>query len=100
MAIMVGNGANSGGLSPIAPTGIIVNGLMARNGLPGYELQAYLYNLSAHALVAFAGYAMFGGLKLFAAGRASEAEGAIESGGIASDRSSAGTGSRSASSPR
>src|SRR5262245_47179904 len=69
MAIMVGNGANSGALSPIAPTGIIVDGLMARNGLPGLEIQAYLYNLLAHALVAFSGYALFGGLKLFRAGR-------------------------------
>jgi len=69
MAIMVGNGANSGALSPIAPTGIIVDGLMARNGLPGLELQAYVYNLLAHTIVAFAGYALFGGLKLFRAGR-------------------------------
>jgi Na+/H+ antiporter NhaD/arsenite permease-like protein len=37
MSIMVGNGANAGGLSPFAPTGIIVNGLMARNGLAGLE---------------------------------------------------------------
>ena len=65
MAIMVGNGANSGALSPFAPTGIIVNGIMAKNGLPGLELQTYLYNLFAHALVAFTGYALFGGLKLF-----------------------------------
>jgi Na+/H+ antiporter NhaD/arsenite permease-like protein len=65
MAIMVGNGANSGSLSPFAPTGIIVNGLMARNGLTGYELSTYLYNLGAHALVAFSGYFLFGGLKLF-----------------------------------
>ena len=41
-------------LSPFAPTGIIVNGLMARNGLPGYEVQTYVYNLLAHARVAFA----------------------------------------------
>ena len=67
MAIMVGNGANSGSLSPFAPTGIIVNGLMERNGLDGYELSTYLYNLGAHAAVAFAGYFLFGGLKLFAA---------------------------------
>ncbi len=65
MAIMVGNGANSGALSPFAPTGIIVNGIMSRNGLPGFELQTYLYNLAAHALVAFSAYALFGGLKLF-----------------------------------
>jgi Na+/H+ antiporter NhaD/arsenite permease-like protein len=70
MAIMVGNGANSGALSPFAPTGIIVNGLMARNGLTGMEVQTYLYNLGAHALVAFAGYALFGGLKLFGTGHA------------------------------
>ena len=37
MAIMVGNGANAGALSPFAPTGIIVNGLMARTALPGLE---------------------------------------------------------------
>jgi di/tricarboxylate transporter len=72
MAIMVGNGANSGSLSPFAPTGIIVNGLMDRNGLGGYELSTYLYNLSAHALVAFSGYFLFGGLKLFAAGTVTE----------------------------
>jgi Na+/H+ antiporter NhaD/arsenite permease-like protein len=71
MAIMVGNGSNAGALSPFAPTGIIVNGLMTRNGLPGYELQTYLYNLGAHTLVAFTGYALFGGLKLFGTGRAS-----------------------------
>src|SRR5436190_2438716 len=36
MAIMVGNGCNSGSLSPIAPTGIIVTGLMNRIGLGGH----------------------------------------------------------------
>jgi di/tricarboxylate transporter len=66
MAIMVGNGANAGSLSPFAPTGIIVNGLMARIGLPGFEGRTYLYNLGAHAAVAFAGYLLFGGWKLFA----------------------------------
>jgi Na+/H+ antiporter NhaD/arsenite permease-like protein len=70
MAIMVGNGANSGSLSPFAPTGIIVNGIMKQNGLAGYEWQTYLYNLLAHTLVAFAGYALFGGLKLFRTDRA------------------------------
>jgi di/tricarboxylate transporter len=69
MAIMVGNGANSGALSPFAPTGIIVNGLMARNGLPGFELQTYMYNFAAHALIAFTGYALFGGLTLFGRAR-------------------------------
>ena len=70
MAIMVGNGANSGGLSPFAPTGIIVSGLMAKHGMAGYEVQTYLYNLLAHMTVAFGGYFLFGGLKLFATGEA------------------------------
>ena len=83
MAIMVGNGANSGALSPFAPTGIIVNGLMARNGLPGYELQAYGYNLLAHAVVAFGGYALFGGSKLFRAGSGAAVEPAIDGDGSA-----------------
>jgi Na+/H+ antiporter NhaD/arsenite permease-like protein len=65
MAIMVGNGANAGSLSPFAPTGIIVNGLMARINMSGFEMQTYLSNLLAHAFVAFSGYFLFGGLKLF-----------------------------------
>jgi di/tricarboxylate transporter len=73
MAIMVGNGANSGALSPFAPTGIIVNGIMTRNGMAGYEVPTYLYNLFAHAFVAFSGYALFGGLKLFRQGSAASA---------------------------
>ena len=67
MIIMVGNGANAGALSPFAPTGIIVNGLMDKIGLPGHEWHTYYTNLAAHALVAFGGYFLFGGLKLFRA---------------------------------
>jgi di/tricarboxylate transporter len=73
MAIMVGNGANAGSLSGFAPTGIIVNGLMERNGMDGLEAQTYVYNLLAHALVAFGGYFLFGGLKLFAGSGAAPA---------------------------
>jgi Na+/H+ antiporter NhaD/arsenite permease-like protein len=65
MIIMVGNGAQSGALSPFAPTGVIVNGLMIKIGLPGHEWFTYWTNLAAHAAVAFGGYALFGGLKLF-----------------------------------
>lgn len=64
MAIMVGNGANSGSLSPLAPTGIIVGGLMTRIQLPGMELRTWFYNFIAHAIVAFGGYLLFGGWKL------------------------------------
>jgi di/tricarboxylate transporter len=65
MIIMVGNGAQAGSLSPVAPTGIIVNGLMAKIGLGGHEWHNYITNLSAHAFVAFGGYFLFGGLRLF-----------------------------------
>ena len=74
MAIMVGNGCNSGSLSPLAPTGIIVTGLMERIGLPGLELQTWVYNLAAHAIVAFAGYFLFGGLALLKRADRVEAE--------------------------
>jgi di/tricarboxylate transporter len=76
MAIMVGNGCNSGSLSPLAPTGIIVTGLMERIGLPGFELSTWAYNLIAHAIVAFGGYLIFGGAKLLA--RADRVEAAAE----------------------
>ncbi len=67
MAIMVGNGANAGSLSPFAPTGIIAAQLMAKIGLPNLQWESYCTNLAAHAFVAFAGYAIFGGLRLFRA---------------------------------
>jgi di/tricarboxylate transporter len=65
MAIMVGNGAQSGALSPVAPTGLIVNPLMAKIGLDNVELWTYSTNLVAHAVVAFGGYFLLGGWKLF-----------------------------------
>jgi di/tricarboxylate transporter len=82
---MVGNGANAGALSLFAPTGIIVNGLMARIGMPGRELQTYIALVLAHATVAFAGYFMFGGFKLFS-GRADAAAVAAASGGTGEGR--------------
>jgi di/tricarboxylate transporter len=68
MAIMVGNGSQAGALSPIAPTGVIVSKLMKTIGLPGMEVQSWLYNALAHGLVAFAGYFLFGGFKLLRRG--------------------------------
>lgn len=64
MAIMVGNGANSGSLSPLAPTGLIVTGLMQKIGLGGYELYTWGACLLAHFVVGFGGYLLFGGLRL------------------------------------
>lgn len=65
MALMVGNGAQAGALSPFAPTGVIVNGIMERIGLAGMEWTTYLNNLVAHVAVTFIAYALFGGLALF-----------------------------------
>jgi di/tricarboxylate transporter len=65
MALMVGNGAQAGSLSPFAPTGIIVNGLMAKIDLGGHQWPVYWTNLVAHAVLAFGAYFAFGGLRLF-----------------------------------
>ena len=65
MAIIVGNGAQAGALSPFAPTGIIVNGLMDKIGLAGYEWRTFATNFAAHVTVAFIGYFALGGWKLF-----------------------------------
>lgn len=67
MAIMVANGANSASLSPIGPTGIIVNGLMTQMGLPAVPWQNYFIVFAAHLTVAFGGYLLFGGWRFFRA---------------------------------
>ena len=64
MALMVGNGANAGSLSPIAPTGVIVNDVMAGIGLDGFARLTYLNNMAAHVIVAFVAYFLFGGWRL------------------------------------
>jgi Na+/H+ antiporter NhaD/arsenite permease-like protein len=65
MIIMVGNGAQAGALSPFAPTGVIVNGVMERIGLDGVEWQTYVNNLLAHLVITFIAYFAFGGWRLF-----------------------------------
>jgi Na+/H+ antiporter NhaD/arsenite permease-like protein len=65
MAIMVGYGAGASSLSPFAPAGIIVNGVMERIGLDGHEWRTYWTNALAHAVIAIAGYLAFGGWRLF-----------------------------------
>jgi di/tricarboxylate transporter len=65
MTLMVAHGCIAGALSPVAPTGVIANGLMARMGMSGFERQIYLYNLLANTLAAGIGYLAFGGWRLF-----------------------------------
>jgi di/tricarboxylate transporter len=64
-ALMIGNGAQAGALSPFAPTGVIVNGIMERINLDGVEWMTYSNNLLAHVAVTFTAYFAFGGWKLF-----------------------------------
>jgi di/tricarboxylate transporter len=76
MAIMTGNGALAGTLSPFAPTGIVAHGVMRRIGLGGVEWQTFGYNALAHTLVGVGGFLLLGGWKLFradAGGSAAEA---------------------------
>jgi di/tricarboxylate transporter len=68
MAIMTGNGALAGTLSPFAPTGIVAHGVMDRIGLGGVEWQTFAYNAAAHAIVGFGGFFLLGGWKLFRRG--------------------------------
>ncbi len=60
-ALMIGNGANAGNLSPISAVGIIVHTLMIKAGLDGYTLNVWAANFAAHALAAVAAWFLFGG---------------------------------------
>jgi di/tricarboxylate transporter len=65
MTLMVAHGALAGALSPITPTGLIATEQMERIYLVGHEVEAFTLNLFAQAVVALAGYTLFGGLRLF-----------------------------------
>ena len=64
MTVCVCCGANSGALSPIAPTGVIANGLLARIGITGQEWPVFFNNFVAEGFVGLAGYFLLGGYKL------------------------------------
>ena len=85
MTIMAANGAQASSLSPIAPTGIIVSGLMEKIGLPGTEWYCYLMLMVAHVLVGFGGYFALGGWRYFARGQAAPQAAMAASGAPAGD---------------
>lgn len=66
-ALMIGNGANAGNLSPFSAVGVIVADGMARAGLTGHEWPVWAANFSAHALAALAAWMLFGGPQLMRA---------------------------------
>ncbi|MEP7118703.1 MAG: SLC13 family permease [Acidobacteriota bacterium] len=71
-ALMIGNGAQAGALSPFAPTGVIVSGVLTKIGLGGQEWTTYGNNLLAHFVVTFVAYFLLGGWKLFVNHRAGD----------------------------
>ena len=67
-ALMVGNGANAGNLSPISAVGVIVHTAMTKIGLEGNLWSVWSANFTAHALAALLAWALFGGPALLKAG--------------------------------
>ncbi len=70
MTIMVGNAANAGAYSPIAPTGVVANELMIKAGIVGQQWHTFWNTFFAQSFVAFAGYFLLGGTKLLLKGEA------------------------------
>src|SRR5687768_3603269 len=65
MAIMIANGASSGSLSPIAPTGVVVEGITTRDlGLGDVRWAIYWNNFAAHVAIAWTAYLALGGWRL------------------------------------
>lgn len=73
MTLCVCCGANAGALSPLAPTGIIANGILARIGITGQEWRVFSSNFVAEAFVGLGGYFLFGGFRLFRGGGSADA---------------------------
>jgi di/tricarboxylate transporter len=63
-ALMIGNGANAGNLSPFSAVGVIVAEGMLKAGVPGHAWSVWAANFAAHALAALAAWALFGGPQL------------------------------------
>ncbi|MEU0069897.1 SLC13 family permease [Streptomyces sp. NPDC006332] len=68
MGTMVVHGAQAGGFSPISIYGTIVNGIVAREHLPGNELALFLASLFANLVIAAVVFILFGGRALWARG--------------------------------
>jgi di/tricarboxylate transporter len=78
MAIMIANGASSGSLSPISPTGIVVEGITTKDlGLGDVRWQIYFNNLIAHLVIAWTAYLALGGWRLLRRPSASAGQDAV-----------------------
>lgn len=68
MALVVGNGAQAGAMSPIAPTGVIASGIISKMGVQNVGavgVTLWMNMLVTHMAVALLAYFLFGGLKLW-----------------------------------
>ena len=65
MALVVGNGAQAGAMSPLAPNGIVGNSVLADMGITGMGMTLWMNMLIVHVVVAAAAYVLYGGLKLW-----------------------------------
>jgi len=73
-ALMIGNGANAGNLSPFSAVGVIVSSAMTKAGLGGHEWRVWAANFVAHTLAALLAWALFGGPRLLRGGVTLERE--------------------------
>ncbi len=64
MALVVGNGAQAGAMSPIAPPGIISASILSKMGITGVSMVLWMNMLITHVAVSILAYFLFGGLKL------------------------------------
>ncbi len=73
MALVVGNGAQAGAMSPIAPPGIISASMLAKMGVTGVSGQLWLNMFIVHVAVTILAYFLFGGLALWRRGNTESA---------------------------
>ncbi|WP_188987236.1 SLC13 family permease [Saccharopolyspora thermophila] len=64
MGAMVVHGTQAGGFSPISIYGTIVNGVVARSGLPSNPVVLFLGSFAVNAVIAAVVFVVLGGLKL------------------------------------
>ena len=64
MGVMVVHGAQAGGFSPISIYGTIVNGIVAKEGLPDNEIVLFLASAVVNLLIAVVVFVVLGGMKL------------------------------------
>lgn len=77
MALVVGDGAQAGAMSPIAPTGVIARGILSKMNFPNLDavgITLWMNMLVTHIAVAALAYFLFGGLKLWKKKDASQIE--------------------------